>query len=487
MAKKIGLLELHHETNSFSKVPTTRKDFGIWGIHPGAEAWVFAKEKKSQIWGLHEAAREHGNGQIELYPVFSAWAMPGGPIAREDYQYFRDLLENFLKENSDLDGFYFSLHGAMGVEGLGDPESDLLQLVRDYLGNEIPIGVSFDLHANVTEANARLATFIYGYQTNPHRDHYKCGYTSGKILVDAVLGRIKPVMSYQKMPLLKGGGLGIEFLPPIRGIWKKMRKMEKIDGVLAVSNFMIHIWIDHPESGWSTVVITDDKKSLGDELAAQLADLNWAVREKKHPELNSPELAIRKAKRKWLKRRLGTLVFCDVSDAVGAGAPGENTRILQAILTHAPGLRSYVPLRDEVVAEQLFDQPVGQQVSVTVGAKLDPIHNLPLEFTGELIFAKQTDFGKTVILRNRGTHLIITELAFGGFFPTDFTQLGLSLWKADITVVKNLFPFRFRFWKYNRGTFNVGTRGVTNLDVFELGYKEISRPIYPLDPLENWR
>ena len=96
------------------------------------------------------------------------------------------------------------------VEGLRDPESDLLQAVRDEFGNSLPIGISYDLHANVTEANARLATFIVGYLTNPHRDHYRTGYTSGEILCRTVLGEIEPVMAFRKMRLLKGG-MNIDF------------------------------------------------------------------------------------------------------------------------------------------------------------------------------------------------------------------------------------------------------------------------------------
>jgi hypothetical protein len=40
---------------------------------------------------------------------------------------------------------------------------------------------------------------------------------------------------------------------------------------------------------------------------------------------------------------------------------------------------------------------------------------------------------------------------------------------------------------YNRRTLNVVTPGTTNVDVFQLHYEDIPRPIYPLDEIESWR
>ena len=80
-----------------------------------------------------------------------------------------------------------------------------------------------------------------------------------------------------------------------------------------------------------------------------------------------------------------------------------------------------------------------------------------------------------------------TELPSSAWSPAACTELGLSLWKAEIVVVKNLFPFRYRFLLYNRKTVNVMTSGTTDIDVFSLKYTTIPRPIYPLDEIDTWR
>ncbi|MBC7920362.1 MAG: M81 family metallopeptidase [Ferruginibacter sp.] len=488
MKKKIAIIELQQETNSFSPVPTTWQDFKSLALFYGEDLLTVGRTYKRQVDGFLKSVEKYGNGQIEPVPVIAAWATSGGPLRREVYDTFKREILEVVARHPDLAGIYLSMHGAMGVEGLRDPESDLLAALRTLVGDQLPIGVSFDLHANVTQEIVRLATFITAYRTNPHRDHAKTGFRTGKILIDTVLGRVKPVMAFRKMRLLKGGGFTIDFLAPMRGIFRRMRAMERQPGVLSVSNFMVHIWLDDPELGWSTIAVTDGNAELAGRLADELADLNWSVRDHPHPVPTTPEGAVEIARRSRWSRRLGTLVFCDVSDIVAAGAPGENTWILRTILQRIPHLVSYVPVKDEGAARRAFEAGVGDALDLEIGGKIDTVYNQSLSFRGTLLSKQDLkETGKTVVLRHRGVHLILTERPTPAFFPRFFHSLGLSLWKADVTVVKNLFPFRYFYLLYNRKTVNVISAGVTSIDVFGLQYRDIPRPIYPLDPIGSWR
>jgi hypothetical protein len=69
--------------------------------------------------------------------------------------------------------------------------------------------------------------------------------------------------------------------------------------------------------------------------------------------------------------------------------------------------------------------------------------------------------------------------------PAFYTDLGLSLWKADIVVVKNFFPFLLFFLPYNRKTLFVRTRGATDFHAaFRLAF---DGPVHPRDPIDDWR
>ncbi len=485
--KTIVFAEILQETNSFSPVPTTERDFRAESLIFGDELVAYSREERKELGGFLQAVDDLGGGRIELVPLVKARSMSGGPVERHLYERIKNHILEGVRRQPRVDGIYLSMHGAMGVQGMRDPEGDLLESLRAIVGPQVPIGASFDLHANNTARRAKLATFVVGYKTNPHRDHFAAGYRSGSILVRAVLGEVRPVMVVDKMRLLKGGGMNVDFLPPFRQIFGRMKKMEKQDSVLSVSFFPVHVWLDDPELGYSTVAVTDGDRGLAQRLADEIADMAWAVRDVPHPKGSTPSEGIAIARSKWLARRLGTVVFCDASDAVGAGTPGESTWILRALVEEGSDMVSYLTMRDAQAAAEAWARGIGEEVRLTVGGKLDRIYNQPLDYSGIVTFKKETRFGKTVIVKHGGIHLIIAELPIASDYTSHFTDLGLSLWKADIVVVKNLFPFRYRYLLYNRKTVNVMTPGLSNVDVFSLKYQEIPRPIHPLDRIESWR
>lgn len=487
MSKKLAFIELHQETNSFSSLTTSMREFQNFVLGYGEDVWRYADKYKAQAYGFREAIAKWGRGEFEMLPIYTAWAWSGGPVEQAVFQHFVDYAVDAVRKADGLVGIYLSLHGAMGVVGVRDPESILLQALRDVVGPDFPIAVSFDLHANVTWANAELASYIVGYHTNPHRDFRRVGRKATQVLLQMVRGEVQPKTAYRKLPILKGGGWGIDLLQPMRGVIRRMKQMEKMPGVLVAATFWVHIWMDDRELGWSVVISTDNDQALADRLADEIAELCWQSRSRKHPEPKSIDEAIAIAKKARLRRMLGMVTFCDVSDTVGAGAPGGNTNILKALLAQAPHLRSYIPLRDPVAALEAWKAERGETIRISVGGTIDPMHNPPVELEAKVWLRQETAWGKTTILQHQGIHIILTELPNPSYFATDFTSLGLSLWKADIVVVKNLFPFRFRLLKYNRLSVNVITSGITNIDVFQLKYVDCPRPIYPLDEVPNWR
>jgi microcystin degradation protein MlrC len=479
---KIVLIEIQQETNSFSPVASTLDDFKSFVLLYGDEIEPAARRTRFQLAGFYQAHDRYGRADVEPVPLVCAWATTSGPLTAETWAHFRKVVADGLAAHPDAAGVYLSLHGAMSVAGITDAEGDLLGAVRAQVGPEVVIGVSLDLHANLTRRLVEQATFVTSYRTNPHRDHVRVGYRTGKLLMDAVRGTVRPVMAYRKLRLLKGGGFTLDFLAPMRAIFRRMNRMERQPGVLSVSTFMVHLWMEDPELGWSTLVVTDGNQPLADQLADELAELNWAVRHHRHPmPLGLPEAIARLRKSRW-RRWAGTAVLCDASDAVSAGAPGENTWVLRALAEEVPHLRAYVPIRDEAVALALYEQPIGTKVEVDVGGKLERRYNEPYRLRGTLVSKHLTRSlpaerrSKAVVIRQNQTYVIVTERAQAVFYPRFYTDMGLSLWKADVVVVKNLFPFRYFFLPYNRQTLNVVTPGTTHIDVTQVGVPGHSAP-----------
>ena len=79
----------------------------------------------------------------------------------------------------------------------------------------------------------------------------------------------------------------------------------------------------------------------------------------------------------------------------------------------------------------------------------------------------------------------ITEKSPAVMKPAFYQNLGLSVLKADIVVVKNFFPWRLFCAAYNRKSVNIQTRGITDLDAAKT--LEFEDPMHPMEEVVDWR
>jgi microcystin degradation protein MlrC len=492
--KRIAYLRVAQETNSFSPVLSTLDDFRRTHWFEGealaevcsprgTEAEGFMRN--GELSGFVKAATRLGRGRIELVPLFSAWAIPSGPLSRETFLYFRDRIADELRAAGPLDGVMISLHGALGAEGIPDPEADFLEAARAVVG-DIPIACTLDLHGQLDARKVRQIDILAAYRTNPHRDHAEVGRRAGEMLVRTVLGEITPTRAWRSLPLVLGGGSTIDFMPTMRPVFRRMRQMELDPRVLYCSLFMCHVWNKHPELGWSTHVMTDGDPALAEALAEELAELAWSVRHAQPPLFPTATEAIAQARAARLARHLGTVCMCDASDIVSAGAAGENTRLVKALLDQAQGLLTYAPIRDAVAMERHWELPVGAEFSDAVGGRLHPELNTPIPVRGKVVRKTvHPNMGRMMVLDADHVKLVITQHAPMAMKPSFYGEVGLNPWRADICVVKSLFPFRLYFLAHNRKTIYARTRGVTDLDA--VTRQEFTHPVHPTDHVTDWR
>lgn len=491
---RIAFARVAQETNSLSPVPTEVADFERthWFEGQALLARCTSRWKQeapgfafnAELSGFVQEAKRLGG--VELVPLFSAWAVPGGKLSAAAVRYFVDRLAADLRAIGPVDGVMLSMHGAMGAYGTDDPEADMLRAVREVVGPDCAVAVTFDLHALVTAEKVALTDVIVGYQTNPHRDHAKCGRRAANLLVRQLRGEIALTTAWRRLPLVLGGGTTIDFLEPMRTIYRRIAAMERIPGVLGAWTYQCQLWNDAPHAGWVVYVATNGDPALADRLADELADMNWAVREQQPPVLPDPSEAIRMARAATWRRRAGVICISDASDMVGAGAVGENTALLKALIDEGQGLMTYAPVRDAEAVAELWDRAAGERVTVRVGGKLAPEWYAPLEVTGVLAQKRATDaFGRAVLLDLDHVKLVVTEAAPLAMKPAFYREWGLRIRDADICVVKSLFPFRLYFLAYNRLTIYAKTRGVTDFDVWR--YIQYDRPVHPKDVVAGWR
>jgi microcystin degradation protein MlrC len=492
VTKRIAFARIMQETNALSPVATTLHDFES-GHYLAGDALLAAASKgpelagffrRAELAGFIEACKPHRR-ELEPVPILSAWASSGGPLATACYEELEARLIEGLRRAGRVDGMYLALHGAMGAIGVPDPESRLLRVVRAALGGA-PLVTSHDLHGNLTAARVGAVDAIVAYHTNPHRDHARTGKRAGELVIGMVRGTLRPAMAWRSLPVILGGGKTIDFLAPMRAVFRRMKRAERRGEALAASTFMVHPWNDDPALGWSTCVVTDGDPAAADRLADELAEMCWDRRHDQPPQFAGPTEAIAAARKATWRRKLGVVTMSDASDVVTAGAPGDSTHLLRALLEQGAGLLTYAAVRDPSAIERLWPRGAGDIVAMPIGGTLDPARSQPLPVRGTVVGKyDQPGFGKTVVLAVEHLRIVITEGPAMVMRPAFYKNVGLDIWAADVVVVKNFFPFLMFFLPYNRKTVFVRTHGVTDFDAsFALRF---DGPMFPRDEVATWR
>ena len=95
--------------------------------------------------------------------------------------------------------------------------------------------------------------------------------------------------------------------------------------------------------------------------------------------------------------------------------------------------------------------------------------------------------GRTVVFETGPVTLLISELrGVAGNVPDVYRAFGIEPADYKMAVLKTASNFQY-FAPITSQIIRVDTTGPGQSDIFTLPWKRIPRPIYPLDPLRDWR
>lgn len=491
-ALRLGYGRIFHEANAFSPLPTSREDFERLHLLEGSalgetmplhrfELGRFLRN--AELSGFVQAARLAG--RVETVPLLSAFAVPGGALSRETFDSLVEGLLSRLRAAGDLDGLYLALHGSMRVQGLTEaPEAEILRRVRAVVGR-LPIAVSLDLHANLTPALLAEAPLLGGYRTCPHWDLFPTGFRAGSLLVRALRGQVRPVSAWRKLPLVLGGGVGIDFLAPMRAVFGLLGRIARRPGILDATLFMVHPYSEAPDLGWAAHVLADGDPGLAEAAAEELAEAAWAVRRAPLPRFFSPAEALAEVARSRVARALGAISLVDVGDIVGTGSPGGSTHLLSALLEDSHALRVLVPLHDPAAVNEAWAAGPGRLVSLvlrgTPGLPPQPV----VSFDARVAVTRETEFGRTALLEAGGLRIALAERPPLTLHPQIWRDLGEDPRAADAIVQKSFFHYRLFYALVSPRHLPVSTPGPSSLD--NVRGLRLEVPSFPLEDPRDWR
>src|SRR5205807_9548049 len=142
---------------------------------------------RSALGATFEAADKYG--WILVHPI-SANANPSGIVSDDAFEQIGGMLLAAAANQGPIDGVLLHLHGAMVVDSYEDGEGELLARLRRMLGPDVPVVVTLDLHANVTELMADNASALIAFRTYPHIDQYERDWQGAELLERAMQGEV---------------------------------------------------------------------------------------------------------------------------------------------------------------------------------------------------------------------------------------------------------------------------------------------------------
>jgi len=491
---RIAIAEIGQETCSFTPVRTTVDTFRQYGLYEGEEVLTRRTAGVGTISGLLAAAQDE-KLDLEPVPILSAWAGASGELTPETLAFFAEKIETGLRQAQPIDGLFFSLHGAAAAENDPDVEGHLLAVARRVLGKTVPIVAPLDHHANMTQRMIDNLDALVGHRTQPH-EPYDTGYQAGKLLFAIVRGDIKPTMAWRKIPMLTHQEQYLTSRGPMKEWFDRARHFERRPGVVSVSPFPIQCWLDAPEGGWASIVITDNDQALAEKLAVDLAQMAWQNRERFWVfESIPPEQAIQRA----VAAEKGLVILSDTGDSVFGGATGDSTCLLAEMLRQQITATALVPMVDAEVANAAFQAGKGSTLKVKLGGKLDPLFGKPVEVTAyvadlaegpieaAVIGRASFDMGKTALLEIGSIKVVVSEqVGVGGNHPIVYRRFGIEPAEAKMIVLKTASNFQY-YADMTSEVIRADTPGPTMSHLEKFTWKHVPRPIYPLDEMTDWQ
>ena len=483
---RIAIGSIFIECNQLGGVPTGIDCFERSELNRGP---VVLQQEAGVVGGMLRVLRAR-NAQTE--PLLVATACPGGTLTASCYAQLKEELLDHLRRSLPLDGLLLPLHGAAAAEGTGDLEGDLLAAVREITGPQLPIVVTLDLHAHITEPMVRLADALIAWETYPHRDAFSTGERGARMILDIIEGNLRPAMAMAKVPVLVGSVHGnTEGNGPFADIMREAKSWEGVGGVVSTSIIHVYPYLDQPDLGSGGLVITDDNPLLARQKALALADLYWSRRFDMDPEVFSPHDAIKRG----LGIEGGPVLLVETADCCGGGAAGDSVttlRSLQALAAEEPCL---VPVVDPEAARLCHQRAVGDFLTVRLGHHLDPRWGDPIEWSAELVALSDGRFrysggiwegqegrmGPSAVLKQGGIEVLVMSNATYDWADEQFRSVGLQPEKARFVVVKNPINFQVGYRDVAGAAFILDTPGPTPATLRAVTYRNMKRPYFPYD------
>lgn len=420
-----------------------------------------------------------------------------GPVTRESYYEFVDKTIELIKANMPYDAFWFYMHGACSVEGVEDPEGEFMERIRGVIGNDALTTTTMDLHGNASLKVALYSDLITTFRKAPH-DDWRESHRRGVVnLLDRLSsGKGRPLYkAWVAVPVLLSGEWTSTRVEPAKSLYDLVPEVEAMPGVTDAGIWVGYVWGDNPRNQAAVMVYGDVKEQV-EFGAKKLAQKFWDVRHEFS--LEAPGYSLEESLDLAIASNKKPFFISDMGDNPGGGGSGEVTWTLARLLKR-PEFKSsngkkvlYCSIPGKEMVQKAREVGVGGDAQAYVGAMTDNSYEPPVWLSGKVVYVSPepeeniSSLGQeNYARRNRDIAIIKTGTVYvvvGTSSPTPPLEgTGIDPAKMDIVMVKQGYLVN-QWFNMKKDWVMAFTRGGVDQDFSSLPYKNIIRPMFPLDP-----
>jgi microcystin degradation protein MlrC len=359
-----------HETNSFAQSRADWQAFEKGDFFPpfsrGKAMLELHRTGGLPVSGFLAQAQAHGH---EIVPSCWAGASPSGPVTQDAFgKICAVILEDLAQamHTSALSGIYLDLHGAAVSADCESLETELVRRIRGSTGPAMPIVLSLDLHANVTDELLDLADGAVAYRTYPHVDMEQTGVRAFRLLEQRIAHGGRKFLARRRIPFLIPIVAQATSTEPAAGVYALLAQLEE-KGVVTASFATGFPATDVPHCGPCVWAYGADSQDVVDRIYDRVvgARSDWA--REIHDADQAVSLALELSQDAVLP-----VVIADPQDNPGAGTDSNTTGLLHALVAQGAGRRwphrvALGLLNDPQAADAAWRAGVGTVIRIRVG------------------------------------------------------------------------------------------------------------------------
>ena len=489
MSKKVFFCRLSQESNSFNPDLADFSSFKI--VTDGVDVLTENGKAGITVNGIYKTLNDKG---YELIPGIFMQADSGAPIKNQVIEYFTSETISKLKTISDLDGVCISMHGATLSDVSDDVCGDILEAIRNQVGEKVVISVSFDLHANVTEKTLKNADYVSGYQTYPHLDLYEVGVRAAQRIIDHFENG-KAFVARAEIPVIAPAHAYTTSTGELKKLMDKAKAYKDSGKILDYSIFQAQPWLDAKQI-FATVIITGYDEQTVLDITNELAIDEFNLKENLQ---GSPLISINKVIEKALNNKSGKpVVLCDSADSPNAGANGDSATVLEYLLPYQDKLKCALAVVDKSAVDKAYELGVGKTGDFVLGGSIAKNLSKPVIVKNATVkVLSDGDFyaygpqergqlkqnGKSALIAVGKIYIHISYAAKTIGDKGFFRSVGVEPELMDLVCVKACTSFRAGYEPISSEICNAQTTGAAGTNLKLLPFEKRPKPLYPFEEI----